>query len=94
MFCLKVIIAHPDYKRPYTTVIVEHFKTKEEAIDRLNKIKLDYINDHDLVEGDDIAELIEEFDNLLNSSKLSEYIYGDAYTDQLPFEWDIFEVIL
>ena len=32
MFCLKVVIAHPDWKRPCVDIIVEHYKNKEDAI--------------------------------------------------------------
>lgn len=83
MFCLKVIIAYPDYKRPYAEVIVEHFESNEKAEIRLNEIKLKYNNDFG-IENMNLFEMSEE--------DLSRYIYEDSYMDQIPFDFEIFEV--
>ena len=48
MYCLKVVIACPCYKRPYAHVIVEHFKDEELVKSRLNEIKLEYIENHNI----------------------------------------------
>lgn len=82
MYCLTVIIAHPDYKRPSTQVVVEHFKDEESANSRLNEIKLRYIEN--FIEDDNIT--IEEFDRLVESGKLCDIIYVDSYMHQPPFE--------
>jgi hypothetical protein len=83
MFCLKVIIAHPDYKYPYAEVIVEHFESNEKAEIRLNEIKLKYNKEFGL-ENMNLFDMSEE--------QLSRYIYEDSYMDQIPFDFDIFEV--
>jgi len=83
MFCLKVIIAYPDYKCPYAEVIVEHFESNEKAEIRLNEIKLKYNKDFGL-EDMNLFEMSEE--------QLSRYIYEDSYMDQIPFDFEIFEV--
>ena len=83
MFCLKVIIAYPDPKEPYAEVIVEHFESNEKAEIRLNEIKLKYNNDFG-IENMNLFEMSEE--------DLSRYIYEDSYMDQIPFDFEIFEV--
>ena len=85
MHCLKVIIAYPDYKYPYAEVIVEHFESNEKAEFRLNEIKLKYNKDFGL-ENMNLFEMSEE--------QLSRYIYEDSYMDQIPFDFEIFEVKL
>ena len=61
MFCLKVIIADPDYKRPSVNVIVEHFATENEAHGRLKEIKLKYINDYGILTNE-IIDYLESTD--------------------------------
>jgi hypothetical protein len=43
MYCLTVIIAHPDAKRPYSKTLVEHYASESEAEKRLSQIKTAYI---------------------------------------------------
>jgi hypothetical protein len=93
MYCLKVVIAHPDYKRPYAEVIVEHFGTEAEAKGRLSELKNEYIDAFEVEVGDRLATE-EELDAMARDGRLAEYIYGDAYMSQEPMEWEIFEVVL
>lgn len=94
MYCLKVIITHPDYERPYTTVIVEHFKTEYQAHMRLRDLKLEYIKNYDITKDENHEELVlvDEFDKLLKTDRVLNYIYNDSFVYQLPFEWQIFKV--
>ena len=98
MYCLKVIISRPDYKRPYSKVIVEHFRTEDDAKTRLNEIKTDYIEDHALtkdifgLEKDEQLISIQDFDKLVENGGLLDYIYSDSYMDQPPFESEIIQV--
>lgn len=85
MFCLKVIIAHPSYKRPYSEVIVEHFETQNEAEKRLDEIKIQYNEDFKCDDDD-----INLFD--MSEGELLDYIYSDSYMDQPPFDYEIFEI--
>ena len=39
MFCLHVVIAFPDYKRPSAEVSIKHYSTQELAENALQKIK-------------------------------------------------------
>lgn len=43
VWCLKVLIAHPDYKRPYAEAIVKHFNSKESAEKELLNVKLEFL---------------------------------------------------
>ena len=92
MFCLQVHIAHPDYKRPYVSVFVEHFSTQEKAEQRLNQIKLEYINDFDVRNDNDDLVSLDEFNKMLENGSLSDRIYCEWYIDQEPFYGRIFEV--
>lgn len=104
MFCLKVAIAHPDWKRPFVDIIVEHYKNKEDAEEGLNKIKLTYIEDFELTKNilnnlnplnskkDDSLISIEELDKIIENGLLHEYIYQDSYIHQPPFEYEIYEI--
>lgn len=98
MYCLKVVISCPDYKRPYSKVIVEHFGTEDDAKTRLNEIKTEYIEDHYLTkdifnfEHDEQLISIPEFDKLVENGGLLDYIYSDSYMDQPPFESEIIKI--
>ena len=110
MYCLKVVIACPSYKRPYAHVIVEHFKDEELVKSRLNEIKLEYIENHNIdkasvkfvrselscQEDKDEDELvtIEDFDNLVESGELLDIVYRDSYMDQAPFEFEIIKITI
>jgi hypothetical protein len=100
MFCLKVVIAHPDWKRPCVDIIVEHYKNKEDAEKRLNKIKLQYIEDFnlttDILNSSDNQNLIsiEDLDKIIENGLLSDYIYQDSYMSHVPFECEIYQVII
>ena len=42
VWCLKVEIAHPDYKRPYANFHVFHFKTEMEAIQKEREMRIQF----------------------------------------------------
>lgn len=88
VYCLKVIIARPDYKRPSVRVIVEHFSTEVSAQARLNEIKEEYIGDY----FDEDSLTIDEFDTMLKDGSVEERVYADAYMDMPPFDAKIFRV--
>lgn len=108
MYCLKVAIACPDWKRPFIKFIVEHYKNKEDAEKRLNEIKLDYIEDYNITKellnktnnnenndnDSDNYISIEELDVIIKNGILRDYIYEDSYMDHLPFDYEIFEIQL
>lgn len=48
IYCLKVLIAYPNYKRPFANMIVEHFADEASAQKRLRKMKLKYIKSHEI----------------------------------------------
>ena len=83
MYCLKVITACPDYKRPYASVTVKHFSTKEAAEVALFELKKEYMDDWGLEWS------VEVFDKKLKSGELSNEVYSDSYMDMEPFEYEI-----
>jgi len=108
MYCLKVAIACPDWKRPFIKFIVEHYKNKEDAEKRLNEIKLDYIEDYNITKellnktnnnenndnDSDNYISIKELDVIIKNGILIDYIYEDSYMDNPPFDYEIFEIQL
>ena len=78
MFCLKVIIADPDYKRPSVNVIVEHFATENEAHGRLKEIKLKYINDYGI-----FTNAIIDYLQSTNSTNDIELKYNEKVEEQV-----------
>jgi len=69
-------------------VVVEHFRIHENAHDKLNKYKNEYM---ELV---DLHFSIEEFDNMLASGELRSIMYRADFsmTDE-PFQSSIIEVV-
>lgn len=81
IWCLKIVIAEPDYKRPSARVIVEHYKTKEEAEVALAE------HEEDFIKGNDTDRATFE-----DCDALFECVYGNSYMDMRPFDSSIFEV--
>lgn len=95
MYCLKIVISWPDYKRPSTQCIIHHFKTKTEALKKLDECITKYIEDRDLYDtedGDEKFVSIDKFKKWISNGKLYDIIYKNFYMDQPPFEWNIFKV--
>lgn len=104
MYCLKIVIAWPDYKRPSAKCIIHHFKTKTEALKKLDECITKYISDRDLYDTEDFLDnpednydpekliSVEKFKKLISNGKLHDIIYKNFYMNQEPFEWSIFKV--
>jgi hypothetical protein len=102
MWCLKVIIASPDCKRPFSETIVQHFKSELLAEERLGEIITEYIKDHSITKKDvDIQtdeenekELIsiDEFKLVYENDDFYSYVYSWTSMDQPPFEFEIFKI--
>ena len=87
MYCLKVVIARPDHKRPDAKVIVKHYGTRNEAEEGLKEIKQEYIGDFD---DEDLT--VEKLDEMMEKGELDDYVYVDCFMDIPAFEAEIFEV--
>ncbi|MDD4931362.1 MAG: hypothetical protein PHG66_04445 [Candidatus Colwellbacteria bacterium] len=62
LWCLKIVIAHPDYKRSFASVYVKHYTNKENAEIELRRQKEEFMDDWDDEdeESDGDEELTEE----------------------------------
>ena len=61
MFCLHVVIAFPDYKRPSAEVSIKHYSTKELAENALQKIKHKFVCEY--VDPEDFFPKNHEFND-------------------------------
>ena len=87
-YCLKIVRAFPDYKRPYANASVYHFLTIQEAeTKRLSEKKLYYQN---FIHWLDNPESI-NVDAL--DDECYDLCYADSYMDQAPFEATLYEII-
>ena len=99
MYCVIITTAYPDYKRPYASVDVKHFKSEEEAKTYVKNSKVEYYKDYGVLE-----QYLDRFDDDEDPSKIDfydekvlneiddfafDYIYADSYMDMLPFSSDI-----
>ena len=103
MYCCKVVVAHPDYKRPYAEVIVKHFNDKMSADTYVNEVKKEYIEEFHIDKAiaevatchEDEDELItlQELDTIIRNGRLDDIIYAECYMDQPAFEWEITPIV-
>ncbi len=84
MWCLRVVIALPDYKRPSVDVIVKHYKSKESAEKELQRIKEEFF-DGELKDDEDFDKGFELYVN--------EYYNDNSSSMRIPpFDSEIFLV--
>jgi len=84
LYCLEIVRARPDYKRPYVSVSTYHFKSLEEADNKRRQEKRDYYESFcSFLEenGDDVPKDVDEIDE----DEAQNYIYSDSYMDMAPF---------
>ncbi len=81
IYCLKVVVAHPDKDLPGVDVIISHFSSLEQAQAKLEEIEENYI---DSIEIDRAT--------FESPDKLERYVYNEAAMDIPPFAAEIFRV--
>ena len=92
MFCLHIVKAHPDYKRPYASAQVFHFATKEDANEKRREEKRKYYKSF-LEYLESVEELIpQDIDNLDEDVAQTDFIYVDSYMDMQPFTSTLYEI--
>lgn len=91
LYCLEIVCAHPDYKRPYASVEVFHFLSSEEANEKRKQKKLEYYSDFvDMLEAD--GTVIKDIDDVDDRSEQDAYFYQDSYMDMEPFAATLYEI--
>lgn len=91
LYCVKVVLAYPDYKRPYASSHIQHFDDIEKANEYRRKEKREYYESFQEYLRESDEPVPKDIDNL-DEDKAYEYIYSDSYMDMLPFEATLYEV--
>ena len=84
LYCLEIVRAYPDYKRPYVSVNVYHFKSIDEADNKRREEKRKYYESFcQFLEetGEDVPKDVDNIDE----DEAQSYIYSDNYMDMAPF---------
>lgn len=89
LYCLEIVRAYPDYKRPYASVDVYHFLTIKEANEKRREEKQKYY--HDFIDSLEESERIKDIDKI-NEEKAEEYIYYDSCMEMQPFSATLYEI--
>lgn len=85
MYCLRVEIAEPDYKRPKLNITIEYYTKKEYALDRLKELKEEYIGGNEVLDENEDYITVERLDEMISNGELNDYIYCDSYMSHPAF---------
>ena len=86
-YCLKIVRAYPDYKRPYANASVYHFMSIQEAeLKRKEEKRIYYQQFLHWLENP------EEIDMDKIDDECYDLCYADSYMDQEPFEAVLYEI--
>jgi hypothetical protein len=91
LYCLEVQRAYPDYKRPYASVNVYHFKTIDEADNKRREEKKRYYESFcEFLEetGEDVPTDVDKIDE----DEAQNYFYSESYMDMAPFSATLYEI--
>jgi Lon protease-like protein len=91
LYCVKIVTAFPDYKRPYASCYIEHFNDIESANEFRRKEKREYYESFQQYLRKFSEPVPKDIDNL-DEEKAQDYIYSDTYMDMSPFEATLYEI--
>lgn len=91
LYCLEVVQAHPDWKRPYASAQTFHFVTKEEANEKRRELKQKYY-DNFLQYLEEAAEDVPDDIDKIDEDEAQSYIYFESYMDMAPFTATVYEI--
>lgn len=110
IWCVKITIAKPDYKRPYASCQVFFFDVYEQAQEKLEEQETEFLSDifgfskkcndvlyysNEEIDENDIEDNVDCYCKTdLYNGRLSEYYYEDSYMDMPPFNYEIFEIVV
>lgn len=89
LYCVEIVRAYPDYKRPYVSVTVHHFKTLNEADEKRREEKRKYYENFcEFLEenGEDVPKDVDQIDE----DEAQNYLYSDSYMDMAPFSCTLY----
>jgi len=94
LYCVVIEKAYPDYKRPFSTTKVEHFRNEDKAKEYIKIEKRKYYNDCCVKEDEDgnYVEINSGEDPSDYDEEAHDMIYADSYMDMTPFDSSIIEV--
>ena len=82
VWCLEVLIARPDFKRPSAELKVLHFNSKEKADAKLAELKKEYMDDFDA--EDEVVDI--------DSEEHYDRVFLESYMDLQPFYCKVYKV--
>lgn len=93
VYCLEILRASPDYKRPSASSSVFFFPNPYDANEKRRKEKRDYYQGFMSYLKESGEKVPKDVDNL-DEDEAQDYIYHDSYMDMIPFESTLYEVTI
>lgn len=94
IYCLTIVKAYPDYKRPYASTCVYHFSTIHDANEKRRQEKAKYYEDFIEYLKDTENKEVKDIDELDEDEAQTDWIYADSYMDMEPFSATLHEIII
>jgi len=94
LYCLTVVRAYPDYKRPYSSTSVYHFATIEDANEKRRKEKRKYYENFLEFLRECCQPVPKDIDNIDEDEAQTDFVYIDTYMDMEPFSAILYEIVM
>lgn len=92
IYCLEIIKAFPDPKRPYSSTNIYHFTDKFSANEKRRQEKTKYYEDFiDYLKKDEDM-IIKDIDDLDEDEAQTDWVYCFSYMDMPPFSATLYEI--
>jgi hypothetical protein len=91
-WCVTVIEACPDYKRPCSNTTVMHFRNEADAQSFAREIWIQKFIQYELIDADDVDTITDEMIEKLDE-QLCDIIYCDSYMDMPPIEVRVSKIV-
>ena len=94
LYCLEIVKAYPDYKRPYATSSVYHYSTIEDANEKRRTEKRLYYDSFLQFLRECCEPVPKDIDNIDEDEAQTNYIYSDYYMEMEPFLATLYEITI
>jgi hypothetical protein len=92
IFCLQIVKAFPDYKRPRSSTNIYHFTDEFSANEKRRQEKAKYYQDFIDYLKQDEDTIIKDIDDLDEDEAQTDWVYKDSYMDMEPFSATLYEI--
>jgi hypothetical protein len=93
LYCLQIEESYPDYKRPFASHQIFHYKTFEQANEKRREEKGKYYEqylEHLKENGEEVPKDVDDIDE----DESRDFIFHDSYMDMAPFSAAIYEIVI